>query len=401
MKILQLVPEELPTHRPDVATLFGKSLPDNTIICDILGKTSAQTDKIIWPGRVWLAPASGSRLKSELGFLRLCLKTVVQAKQSEYACVQVRDMVVIGFLVMLICRIKGIPFIYWMSYLTSEARIERARSFGKKMGFLRSLAVLIKGYFEYGLLYRLVLPYSRHIFVQSDAMKRKVAASGIDPGKMTPVPMGVDLERICNPKIHAQRLPGWEKCRVIAYLGTLDALRSLEILVDTLFLVRRQYPEARLLLIGGGNKEEDTIGITRRTLELGIADAVHITGWMQSEAAWALLKGADLACSPIPRGEILDTGSPTKLLEYLALGIPCVANDSPDQRDVLMASNAGWLVTGTAEDYSKAIIEILDDIDAARSRAKPGLPYLQAHRSYDVLGQYVAKVYRKVLNSTD
>ncbi len=83
-------------------------------------------------------------------------------------------MVVIGFLVMLICRIKGIPFIYWMSYLTSEARIERARSFGKKMGFLRSLAVLIKGYFEYGLLYRLVLPYSRHIFVQSDAMKRRV-----------------------------------------------------------------------------------------------------------------------------------------------------------------------------------------------------------------------------------
>ena len=42
LKILQLVPESLPTFRPDVAVLFGKYLPRHGVSCDIVGMPSQQ-----------------------------------------------------------------------------------------------------------------------------------------------------------------------------------------------------------------------------------------------------------------------------------------------------------------------------------------------------------------------
>jgi hypothetical protein len=64
MKILQLVPEQLPTHRPDVTTLFGRSLPAHGVICDIVAKAAGgEIAGFVWPGQVWFAPAAGSRVK--------------------------------------------------------------------------------------------------------------------------------------------------------------------------------------------------------------------------------------------------------------------------------------------------------------------------------------------------
>jgi len=392
VRILQLVPEPLPTFRADVATLFGKYLPRHGVHCHLVGKGSqAPADNQGFASS--RRARAGVRWKSELSFLWLCLRALLGARRGQHDAVQVRDMVSIGLLALLIARMKGLPMVYWLSYLMSEGRIERGRAGGRG---LRARLVLAKGLVERWLLYRVLLPRADHVFVQSEAMARLVAQHGVPRERISAVPMGVDMEAVAHP-VAPRCWPGWEGRPVVAYLGTLDRARCLERLLDALVLARRELPSASLLLIGSAPRQGDVAALLAAARERGLADAVQVTGWLPAAEAWQYLLGAQAAVSYVPRGALYDVSSPTKLLEYLALGIPCVGNDIPDQEAVLAASGAGWLAASTPQAMAEALLAILRDPQAARARAAAGPAYIEAARSYRVLGAAVAERYQTLV----
>jgi glycosyltransferase involved in cell wall biosynthesis len=258
--------------------------------------------------------------------------------------------------------------------------------------------VLLKGLLEQALLYRLVLPAARHVFVQSDVMLAMMLTRGIARENLTAVPMGVDTEAFQPTSVIAQRLPGWDDIPCIAYLGTLDRFRRLGQVVDALAIVRLRHPNTRLLFIGDASSKEEVTDLLAHAKRLNLADAVHVTGWLPTTQALSLLAGADAAISFYPRGELFDVGTPTKLLESLALGIPSVGNDNPDQVQVLSESQSGWLTESNSAALANAIQEILDDTVAARERAKAGPTYIDAARSYRVIAARVAHRYQNLVN---
>src|SRR5690606_15077241 len=89
------------------------------------------------------------------------------------------------------------------------------------------------------MLYRILLPGADHVFVQSEQMRRDIAASDVAPTKMTAVPMGVKLaESPPDDSGARRRIPKDEPC--IVYLGTLVRVRRLDFLVRVLAIVRRE-----------------------------------------------------------------------------------------------------------------------------------------------------------------
>ncbi|MGK5079750.1 glycosyltransferase [Janthinobacterium sp. HLX7-2] len=396
-RLLQLVPEPLPTFRADVATLFGKYLPRHGVVCDIVGKAGEGA----LPDGAYASQArpavQSSRMRQEWAFFKLCLRRVGTARKDQCHLIQVRDMVSIGLLSMLLARCKGIPFAYWVSFLMSEGRIARARAEIAAGGGRRYHVVLLKGLIERFLLYKVVLKGANHVFVQSEAMKALMVEGGIPAEKLTAVPMGVDMEILHADAIAPRRLAGWEDVPVLAYLGTLDRSRELGMLLEALQVLRRNHPSARLLLIGASPTAADVPALLAHACRLGLADAVHVTGWLPSLQALSLLRGADVALSYVPRGVLFDYSSPTKLLEYLALGMPSVGNDSPDQENVLCTSAAGWLSLSNADAMAAQMGAILADLPAARLRAASGPAYIDATRSYRVLAQHLSFTYKETI----
>ena len=396
LKLLQLVPESLPTFRADVAVLFGKYLPRHGIECDIVGMPSSQPLQAQGFRSVRSPRYHASRWLRELAFQWTSLRALLGADRASCDAIQVRDMVPTGLLALLVARLKGIPFYYWVSYLISEGRIERARSSLAQRSTLRARLVLFKGLLERWLLYRVVLPRADHVFVQSDAMLAMMHEKGVAAQRMTAVPMGVDTEVLGSQAIVAVRPAGWEHVPLLAYLGTLDQSRQLERLLDALQIVRLQVPDACLLLIGASDTPSDVDDLLAYAQRAGLNDCVRVTGWLPSSQAWPLLAGADAALSYFPRGVLGDVCSPTKLLEYLALSMPAVGNDSPDQVRVLSDSQAGWLTDSNAAAMATAMAAILLDVPAARARAQDGAAYIEAQRSYRVLSAQLALRYREL-----
>ena len=88
--------------------------------------------------------------------------------------------------------------------------------------------------------------------------------------------------------------------------------------------------------------------------------------------------------------------SPTKLVEYLALGIPSVASDIPDQRAVIEQSRAGLCVPMESAAFAAAVLTLLRDPTLAAACAQRGPAWVQGQRCYEVLGREVARTYEQL-----
>jgi glycosyltransferase involved in cell wall biosynthesis len=113
--------------------------------------------------------------------------------------------------------------------------------------------------------------------------------------------------------------------------------------------------KVRLLMVGDGDEPEDRKRIERRADELGVRDHLEITGFIPQPQALMRVRTAAICISPYFPSPILRSTSPTKLVDYLGLGIPVVANDHPEQRSVLKDSRAGVCVPWGARFFAKGV----------------------------------------------
>lgn len=396
MRLLYLTAEEWPTFRADITVLFGKYLPRFGVYSDLLTEASLTQAMSTWsPGQAMICRVSSNRaLHYIVKFMHQC-KGLLTTNYDEYAAVQVRDMTIIALVALMVCAIKKKPFFYWLSYPQSEGQIQRARARGMRAG-IKYWFPLLQGLVGKWLLYQVILPNSDHIFVQSNNMLEMVAKRGIPTTKMTAVPMGVDIDATQQALLPSQD-PALSNRRVILYLGTLDRVRQIEILFGMLAILRERIPNVLLVLAGDTEDTEHRTWLKQEADRLGVVESILWTSWLPMQEAWRYVLAAEVGLSPLPRGYLLDMASPTKAVEYMALGLPVVANDNPDQQQVMAESGAGLCVPLTPEAFANATLTLLNDSHLRTSMSVLGKRYVARHRSYYQIAETLAKEYQQRL----
>jgi len=398
IRLLYVVEEPWPTYRADIAALFGKYLPRHGIASDIVTDRhgDTQAEPATWPGgAALLCGATPGPAKRHLVKLWHNAMTMLRCDRTRYDAIQVRDMPVTAAIGLVLARCKRLPFFYWMSFPQSEGQIQRARARGMRAG-MRYWFPLMQGIVGQWLLYRLVLPHADHVFVQSDQMALDLARRGIAGARMTAVPMGVDLELAQAQRIAASDDARLVHKQVLVYLGTLDRARSIDMLFRMLALVVAKAPAAVLVLAGDTEDAQHRIWLQAEAARAGVAASVIWTGWQPAGAALRYVRAAQVGLSPFPRGELLDSASPTKAIEYMALGIPVVVNDNPDQQQVVAAAACGLCVALGADTFAAAVLTLLDDPVRRAQMGWAGQRYVTQHRGYDTISQRLALSYREI-----
>jgi glycosyltransferase involved in cell wall biosynthesis len=156
-------------------------------------------------------------------------------------------------------------------------------------------------------------------------------------------------------------------------------------------------PEARLLLVGAGNRPSDEEHIRSEARRLKVLDRLEITGFRPRDEALRLISRATVCVSPFFPTPILNSTSPTKLIEYMALERAVVANDHPEQRLVLEQSRAGLCVPYDESAFAAAIVYLLNHPEEAELMGERGRNYVESHRDYRRIADAVATEYRKIV----
>lgn len=401
LRMLFVTADEFPSYRPDVDSLFGKQFLALGHSIDWIACGPAATSGLVetrWRGcRAWIAPSArapgmAGRMKQQLLALRNALRMFRLARRERYDFLQIKDLYLAAIIGIAAARSSGTKLFYWHSFPFPEASQLLAETPGSKHPLLYGLRAKLLSL----LLYRLICPAADHIFVQSEEMKRQMAARGVRADKMTAVPMGVDPELFddqCRPCTHPT--PSAE--RPIVYLGALDRIRRLDFLIEVLARVRRRHDTAVLYFVGDGHDPSDRELLLSAARLHGVEAHVHITGFLERPVALGYVAAAAVCVSPLPPGPVFDVSSPTKALEYLALGRPVVANGIPDTRDVIDASGGGLCVAYDTSSFSEAICWLLEHRDEADRMGMQGRRYVRQHRSYDVLAERLEEQYQQLL----
>ncbi|HEX5049940.1 MAG TPA: glycosyltransferase [Gammaproteobacteria bacterium] len=400
LDILFVTSDRFPPFRPAAKAIFADGLAERGHRIDwILSAADASSPVGVQPfksGTAYVAPTDMgetrvARLRKHWAELRNDFRVFGLLRARRYALVQIKDKYLGALIAIVAAKLHRVPVFYWLAYPHGEASLYAARSGVARYNFLYSL----RGALQRFLLYNVIMPACEHVFVQSEQMRLDVAHEGIPPEKMTAVPSSIKLEDIDAAAAAAPAVTAGDK--TIVYLGTLLRERQLDILVRALARVLQTVPEARLMFVGRGEMPEDEQMLRREAERLHVEHAVRITGWLPMPVAWAHVRRSAVCVSPYLPVPILKSTSPTKLVEYMALGKPVVANDHPEQSEVIAQSGAGLLCAWDDEQFAAAIVELLGDPERAAAMGLAGRAFVTARRTHWAMVDLVAERYRDAL----
>jgi glycosyltransferase involved in cell wall biosynthesis len=400
-RMLYFVRETYPTFRSDVDHLFFGELLDRGHRIDFVMQSTgdeAGANKLsLKSGFVFLARndlGAGARHKIRRAGLAFIhdVRSLFLIDVSSYDCIQFKDKFLTAAIGVLIAKTKRVKFCYWLSFPFPESRQATTRK------RLRELPLYLRGLLEEFLLYRAILPASDRVFVQSAQMKRDLERRGVPGRKMSVVPMGVDLAHFAVAPSRTERA---SSAATISYLGTLSSERQLVVLIDMLSVLRNDFGmDARVLLVGDGNRPADRAALLKRAAELGVEEFVRITGFLPRAEALAELRTADVCISPFFPTPILLSTSPTKLIEYMALGIPVVANDHPEQSLIVSQSRAGLCVPWGVRGFAEAIARIMRmTVQDRELMGRRGRAWVEENRTYAKIANDVENDYMALLSA--
>jgi len=159
-------------------------------------------------------------------------------------------------------------------------------------------------------------------------------------------------------------LPGGEiipvEAPVVLYLGAIMPGRGIEELLAAM----GEVPGAHLVLLGYGFLLEQ---IRAQAHDLGLAERVHFLGPVPADEVVAYSASADVGVSPLlASAPSYALSLPNKLFQYMAAGLPVVASDLPQVRDIVEGNAAGICVdTSRPSLMAQALRSIIDDPAAA------------------------------------
>jgi glycosyltransferase involved in cell wall biosynthesis len=401
LKIMVSTSDRYPPIRPAAKAIFGEELVRRGHRIDWLMQ-SADAERNggqfnFGSGLVFLAPTEEgtTRLhrvkKYVLDFLN-DLRIFPLARKYQYDVIQVKDKYVAAVFCWLAARINGSKFCYWLAYPHAEANIYAATH-----GLARyPLFYRFRGWYQSFLLYKVLLPRADHIFVQSEKMRADIAAKGIDCELMTPVQGSLNLKSVPYQKDNDPGPDG----PTILYVGTLIRIRKLDFVIRVFAKVLRQVPDARLLIVGKGESPEDEELLRREVLTQKIDPShVEFVGHVPASEVWKYIERSAVCLSPYyPVFELIST-SPTKLIEYMAMARPVVANEHPEQSLIISESEAGFCLPWDETDFANGIVSLLRDSRKAAEMGHKGRRWVECNRTHSRMADVVEAGYLSLLDS--
>jgi glycosyltransferase involved in cell wall biosynthesis len=145
---------------------------------------------------------------------------------------------------------------------------------------------------------------------------------------------------------------------VVSFGGMMGPQDGVDVLVDAAALVLSRRPGSIVVDLVGSGDEVDAL--RSRAGALGVGASVRFTGWLDGAAYRERLSAASIAVSPDRDDTFTRLSTMTKIGDYLALGLPTVAADLPENR-VTAGEAARYFAPGDASDLARALEELVDD----------------------------------------
>lgn len=177
------------------------------------------------------------------------------------------------------------------------------------------------------LLYRLLtlvekasIAFSDHVIISNHLWRKTLVSRSVHPEKCTVILNYPDPAIFYKrPRIMAN-----DKF-IIMYPGTLNWHQGLDVAVKAMALIRKQAADVELHIYGDGSEKKS---LERLVAALGLQDSIFFKGLFPLDEIAKVMTKADLGIVPKRKDSFGNEAFSTKILEFMAQGIPVVVADT-------------------------------------------------------------------------
>ncbi|MBI4340284.1 MAG: glycosyltransferase [Chloroflexi bacterium] len=209
--------------------------------------------------------------------------------------------------------------------------------------------------------------------------------------KIRVVPGGVDLEKFHpgNQRAARDRL-GLNGHQTILYVGRLDPIKGVEVLVHTLAQLESRQ-EVQLLVVGGNQEDPEYQRLRDLRDAMALGDRVELLGSKTHDLMPAYYQAADVCVVPSYYESF-----GLVALEAMACGTPVVASRVPGLQSIVRDNRSGYLVPWHCPDAFADRLEVLLSNDALRHSMGQNARQAAVAMSWEATAQGIARVYAEL-----
>ena len=212
--------------------------------------------------------------------------------------------------------------------------------------------------------------------------------SGHFPAGYRIIPNGIDVEEFATAEPFPHLRDGMIN---LLFVGRLEKRKGLKYLLGAFSMLKWDWPNLRLLVVGAGNPDEDSYRIMS---ERNLKD-VEFLGRVTDEEKARYFKSADIFCSPATGRESFGI----VLLEAMAAGKPVVATNIDGYASVITHGEEGLLVEPKSDKaLADAISSLIDAPQLRASLAERGRKKANEYR-WEIVAGKVMDYYETLLES--
>jgi glycosyltransferase involved in cell wall biosynthesis len=176
---------------------------------------------------------------------------------------------------------------------------------------------------------------------------------------------------------------------LLVYMGTLTRQYGVDIAIQALALLRQKLPNARLKIIGDG---EHRVFLERQAASLGVADAVEFIGRVPIAQIPRVALPADFGLAPHRRDNLYDMCFPSKMYDYLALGLPVVACWTKSLEFYYGRQTVAFFESEDPRGLAAQIYDLSNNPAKTQIMARNAAVFLQKHNWHEESQRYLSIV---------
>jgi glycosyltransferase involved in cell wall biosynthesis len=181
---------------------------------------------------------------------------------------------------------------------------------------------------------------------------------------------------------------------VFGYVGVMGKQDGIDYLLRALSVLNSELNRTdwRCVLIGKGPAMAE---LRRLAADLGIAETVHFTGWVDYEQVPRYIAATDICVVPDPSNEYNDHSTIVKIMEYMAQAKPVVAFDLPEHR-VTAADSALYAQANDERDFARQLQRLIDDPGLRQRLGIAGLQRVMQSLTWNHQEKHLLAAYRSL-----
>jgi glycosyltransferase involved in cell wall biosynthesis len=239
---------------------------------------------------------------------------------------------------------------------------------------------------------RLSCRFADHIITVSEHWRRALLQRGVPEYKCSVV-MNVADERLFTrrpePTMPASRSDPTFR---LIYHGTVTMRYGLDLAVRAVGLLRGEIPGIHLTILGRGDAMPALVELRDR---LGLRAHVELRDeLLLADELPTFIAGADLGVVPYRNDVFTDGLLPTKLMEYAAIGLPCVASRTTTIEAYFADAMVELAEPDDVDDLARAIRELHAEPQRLAALANRSVHFTERHSWSRIGPDYVALLRR-------